>query len=133
MGSRVIRGNVLVIPIEHSILYVSPLYLRARSGQLPELKRVIATYGNRVVMAGTLRRALTALFQGAPKRVTPLVASAARSVVSKASSGSAAVQALDDYDRALQELRAGDWSDFGANIEKLRPLLEILSHGEAGR
>ena len=47
MGSRVIRGNLLVVPIENSILYVSPLYLRAQSGQLPELKRVIAAYGDR--------------------------------------------------------------------------------------
>jgi uncharacterized membrane protein (UPF0182 family) len=42
MGSRVIRGTLLVVPIGNSILYVSPLYLRAQSGQLPELKRVIA-------------------------------------------------------------------------------------------
>jgi uncharacterized membrane protein (UPF0182 family) len=54
MGSRVIRGNLLVIPIENSILYVSPLYLRAEAGQLPELKRVIAAYGDRVVMDETL-------------------------------------------------------------------------------
>ena len=51
MGSRVIRGNLLVIPIENSILYVSPLYLRAEQGHLPELKRVIAAYGEHVVMA----------------------------------------------------------------------------------
>ena len=51
MGSRVIRGaNLLVIPIENSILYVSPLYLRAEHGHLPELKRVIAAYGEHVVM-----------------------------------------------------------------------------------
>jgi uncharacterized protein len=54
MGSRVIRGNLLVVPIDNSILYVSPLYLRAESGQLPELKRVIAAYGGRVVMKDTL-------------------------------------------------------------------------------
>jgi len=54
MGSRVIRGNLLVVPIGHSILYVSPLYLRAAAGQLPELKRVIAAYGDRVVMEETL-------------------------------------------------------------------------------
>jgi hypothetical protein len=60
MGSRVIRGNLLVVPIENSILYVSPLYLRAESGQLPELKRVIAAYGDRVVMEETLPAALAA-------------------------------------------------------------------------
>ena len=56
MGSRVIRGHLLVVPIENSILYVSPLYLRAATGQLPELKRVIAAYGDRVVMEETLAR-----------------------------------------------------------------------------
>ena len=63
MGSRVIRGNLLVIPIENSILYVSPLYLRAAQGQLPELKRVIAAYGDHVVMKETLAEALSALFE----------------------------------------------------------------------
>jgi len=63
MGSRVIRGNLLVIPIENSILYVSPLYLRAETGQLPELKRVIAAYGDHVVMDETLAGALAMLFK----------------------------------------------------------------------
>ncbi|MGC2643486.1 MAG: UPF0182 family protein, partial [Pseudolabrys sp.] len=69
MGSRVIRGNLLVIPIENSILYISPLYLRAEQGQLPELKRVIAAYGDHVVMKETLAEALSALFAtgGTPK------------------------------------------------------------------
>jgi uncharacterized protein len=62
MGSRVVRGNLLVVPIDNSILYVSPLYLRAETGQLPELKRVIAAYGDRVVMEETLPAALAALF-----------------------------------------------------------------------
>ena len=63
MGSRVIRGaNLLVIPIENSILYVTPLYLRAEHGHLPELKRVIAAYGEHVVMKETLAEALSALF-----------------------------------------------------------------------
>ena len=63
MGSRVVRGNLLVVPIENSLLYVSPLYLRAKTGQLPELKRVIAAYGDRVVMEETLAAALAALFK----------------------------------------------------------------------
>jgi uncharacterized membrane protein (UPF0182 family) len=63
LGSRIIRGNLLVVPIENSILYVSPLYLRAETGQLPELKRVIAAYGDRVVMEETLSGALAALFK----------------------------------------------------------------------
>ena len=75
MGSRVIRGNLLVVPIDNSILYVSPLYLRAESGQLPELKRVIAAYGDRVVMQDTLPEALAALFgQAVPAATLPVSA-----------------------------------------------------------
>jgi uncharacterized protein len=132
MGSRVIRGNVLVIPVEHSILYVSPLYLRAETGQLPELKRVIAAYGNRVVMADTLPQALAALFQGVPETpVTPVVATAGSSAAPALASGNLAVEALDDYDRAVERLKAGDWSGFGAKLDALRPLLQSLSQGQA--
>ncbi|MGH7015364.1 MAG: UPF0182 family protein, partial [Stellaceae bacterium] len=131
MGSRVIRGNVLVIPIEHSILYVSPLYLRAETGQLPELKRVIAAYGDRVVMADTLPQALAALFQAAPAPTTPVVATAGSSAAPPPS-GNLAAEALDDYDRALGRLKAGDWSGFGAKLDALRPLLRSLSQSQAG-
>lgn len=61
-GSEVIRGNLLVIPVKESILYVEPLYLQATNNKLPELKRVIVAYGNQVVMEETLPRALERIF-----------------------------------------------------------------------
>jgi uncharacterized membrane protein (UPF0182 family) len=130
MGSRVIRGNLLVVPIENSILYVSPLYLRAESGQLPELKRVIAAYGDRVVMEETLPAALAALFKDSAP-IAPLQARATAS-----SSGPAderAREALGHYDRAVDRLKAGDWSGFGTELDALRPLLEELSRQPAAR
>jgi uncharacterized protein len=128
MGSRVIRGTLLVVPIGNSILYVSPLYLRAQSGQLPELKRVIAAYGDRVVMEETLPAALAALFKGS--------ASVASSPIPAESSPSGpaderARRALADYDQALDRLKAGDWAGFGAELDALRPLLEELSRQPA--
>ena len=124
MGSRVIRGNLLVIPIENSILYVSPLYLRAAQGQLPELKRVIAAYGDHVVMKETLAEALSALFEtgGAPKTPsvstgTPLAAPAAAQ----------AREALDHYNQAIERLKSGDWAGFGTQLDAMRGLLENLS------
>jgi uncharacterized membrane protein (UPF0182 family) len=130
MGSRVIRGTLLVVPIGNSILYVSPLYLRAQSGQLPELKRVIAAYGDRVVMEETLPRALAALFkESAP--VAGLSAPAGSSPSGPADER--ARQALADYDRAIDRLRAGDWAGFGAELDALRPLLEELSRQPAAR
>jgi uncharacterized protein len=124
MGSRVIRGHLIVIPIENSILYVSPLYLRAESGQLPELKRVIAAYGDRVVMEETLGDALAALFRqpsGGP-RPAEAPAGAASAAVER----DRAHAALSHYDRALERLKAGDWAGFGQELEELRGSLEGL-------
>ena len=65
-GSEVIRGDLLVIPIEESLLYVQPLYLQAEGGRIPELKRVVVAYQNQVVMEETLDGALAELFGGEP-------------------------------------------------------------------
>jgi uncharacterized protein len=122
MGSRVIRGHLVVVPIENAILYVSPLYLRATTGQLPELKRVIAAYGERVVMEETLGAALAALFkETAPMATSPQGTADAR-----------AREALAHYNRAIERLKAGDWSGFGAELDALRPLLEGLAAGGPG-
>ena len=123
MGSRVIRGHLVVVPIENSILYVSPLYLRAATGQLPELKRVIAAYGDRVVMEETLGAALAALFK---ETVGPSLAREATTAPRAGPPDARAREALAHYDRALERLKAGDWSGFGAELDALRPLLEAL-------
>lgn len=80
-GSRVIQGNLLVIPIEQSLLYVEPLYLEAERNSLPTLARVIVAYENRIVMAATLRESLEAIFMrsdltNAPAIVRPLAEAA---------------------------------------------------------
>jgi hypothetical protein len=135
-GSRVIRGNLLVVPIGNSLLYVTPLYLRAQSGQLPELKRVIAIYGDRVVMEETLGGALAALFKGpsAPAQsVSAAPAAALPANAGAASSFTAARDALAHYDRAIEKLKTGDWSGFGAELNAMRPLLEQLSQTQPGK
>jgi uncharacterized membrane protein (UPF0182 family) len=71
-GSRALQGNLLVIPIERSLLYVEPLYLEAERNSLPTLVRVIVVYENRIVMAQTLEQALQAIFQPA-QRSTPAI------------------------------------------------------------
>ena len=131
MGSRVIRGNVLVVPVGNSLLYVSPLYLRAETGQLPELKRVIAAYGDSVVMADTLPEALAALFQGTAPPTPPAIAATALPAAAGVPSATARA-ALEHYDKAIARLKAGDWSGFGAELDALRPLLETLSRGAPG-
>ena len=131
LGSRVIRGNLLVIPIENSLLYVSPLYLRAETGQLPELKRVIAVYGDRVVMEETLAGALLALFkESAP--ASPLAPGTAGHPP-RGAEADRAREALSRYDRAIERLKSGDWAGFGAELDALRPLLEELRQYPSGR
>jgi len=131
MGSRVIRGaNLLVIPIENSLLYVTPLYLRAEQGHLPELKRVIAAYGEHVVMKETLAEALAALF------IEPGAAPASSRVEEAPVEGRAAAgraqEALDRYNRAVDRLKSGDWKGFGTQFDAMRELLEEMSRQSAG-
>jgi uncharacterized membrane protein (UPF0182 family) len=123
MGSRVIRGHLIVIPIENSILYVSPLYLRAETGQLPELKRVVGAYGDRVVMEETLADTLAALFRDAR---APAAAQAPAGAATAAVERDRVHAALRHYDRALERLKAGDWAGFGAELDQLRAALEAL-------
>lgn len=68
-GSQVIQGPLLVIPIEEALIYVRPLYLKAKVGKIPELKRVIVTYGNKIAMEETLEAGLAKIF-GAGGRET---------------------------------------------------------------
>jgi hypothetical protein len=130
MGSRVIRGNLLVIPIENSILYVSPLYLRAQQGHLPELKRVITAYGEHVVMKETLAEALAALFT--ESGAAPAISSTTEEMRLASPAGSQAQQALDRYNQAMERLKAGDWKGFGTQFDALRDILEKMSRQSAG-
>jgi uncharacterized membrane protein (UPF0182 family) len=125
MGSRVIRGNLLVIPIENSVLYVSPLYLRAETGQLPELKRVIAAYGDKVVMEETLAGALAALFSERAR--TPPVVATMPAAPPAPGGGARPSAALEHYERAMEQLRAGNWAGFGAELEALRAAIEAAA------
>ncbi|MGQ0681517.1 UPF0182 family membrane protein [Bradyrhizobium sp.] len=127
MGSRVIRGaNLLVIPIENSILYVTPLYLRAEHGHLPELKRVIAAYGEHVVMKETLAEALSALF------IQPDAAPAIPSMPGGRPRTGQAREALDRYNQAVERLKSGDWKGFGTQFDAMRELLEEMNRDSAG-
>jgi uncharacterized membrane protein (UPF0182 family) len=72
-GSRAIQGNLLIIPIEQSLLYVEPLYLESTQNKLPTLVRVIVAYENRIVMAQTLQQAIAAIFKPDPEITPPII------------------------------------------------------------
>src|SRR5213592_1885906 len=125
-GSEVIRGNLLVIPIEESLIYVQPLYLRAEGGRIPELKRVVVAYLNQVVMEETLEAGLARLFGGATE---PPAVAAARGAVARPGEGRAADlarQAAELYQRAIAAQRAGDWAGYGEHLSQLGEALRQL-------
>lgn len=122
-GSNVIPGNMLVIPIEDSLLYVHPLYLEAASGALPELKRVVVVAGETVRMGETLELALKAVFGEAPP--APIEGGG---VVPDGSSGTNVAEliatALRHFEAADQALRAGDFATYAREIEAAQSAIE---------
>jgi uncharacterized protein len=134
-GSRVIRGDLLVIPIEESLVYVQPLYLQAEGGRIPELKRVIVAYQNRVVMQETLEAGLTELFGGStgerrePATVVAGGAGAAGPATDTAIRGLVA-EAWRRYQGALEANRQVDWARYGEEFRRLGEALERLRERE---
>ncbi len=130
-GSKVVRGDLLVIPIEQSLLYVQPLYLQADKGRIPELKRVVVAYGNQVVMDETLDGALTTMFGGVTRpRAAPAVATSAGAA---ASGGNAqfqadAVEARRHFQAAVDAQRNGDWAKYGEELKALGQILDRIGN-----
>lgn len=120
-GSRVIRGNLLVIPIDDTLLYVEPLYLSAENRQLPELKRVIASSGDRVAMSDRVETLLPALLAGKEKQPAVVVSTAP---AAPPRAGGSTAGALQHYRQALDALRNGNWREFGNQMDALQKVLE---------
>ncbi len=149
-GSEVIRGELLVIPIEESLIYVQPIYLRAEGGNIPELKRVVVAHENRVVMGETLEEGLNALFGSGAAAQTrtnvqdslstlgiepSVVGNGLPPVPSAGAAPSGAVsqllqQAQTHYDRAIAAQRAGNWAEYGREIEQLGATIRALRAGK---
>jgi uncharacterized membrane protein (UPF0182 family) len=129
-GSKVIRGDLLVIPIEKSLLYVQPLYLQAEGGRIPELKRVVVAHQNQVVMGETLDDALTQIFGGvAERRGRPEPSPAPGAASSETGVGALAAEALRRYQAALQAQRDLDWARYGEEMRRLGELLGQIGGG----
>ena len=156
LGSQVIRGNLLVIPLENSLLYVEPLYLQATSESIPELKRVIVAANDRIVMAPNLGLALVDLFgqglleneliaelMGDPRSADQVAdtgggtaqpaaapASAPVSLPDISFEGASLAQLIEDanttYSAAVQAQRAGDWTAYGQALLQLEAILTEL-------
>ena len=121
-GSNVIRGNLLVLPIENSLLYIEPIYLEATSVPIPQLKKVIAASGQNVVMEDTLDKALASLLGNA----TPTTPSGpgtppSGTVVQLIASANA------HYAQAQKDLKAGDFVGYAQEIQTVGQILQQLA------
>jgi uncharacterized membrane protein (UPF0182 family) len=133
-GSEVIQGTLLVIPIEESLIYIRPLYLRAATGKIPELKRVIVAHQNQIVMEETLEEALQRLFPhdgraAAPSAAGPEPTPIERTPPTAASgdAGALAAEARAAYERAMKAQREGNWALYGEEIKRLGEILDKLA------
>ncbi|MCL6450922.1 MAG: UPF0182 family protein, partial [Acetobacteraceae bacterium] len=128
-GSEVLRGNLLVVPIDDSLLYVEPLYLVATENRLPELKRVIAAFGSKVVMDLDLQSALNQLFGEGPPPTAPPPAGAPAPAPSPPAADTAselAERASRLLEQAQERARAGDWAGYGQALKELEDTLSQL-------
>jgi hypothetical protein len=141
-GSTVGSGNLLVIPIESSLLYVMPVYLVSEGNQIPEIKRVIVALGDNIAMEETLDQALSKVIGAQVSVTTPMGAAAVSSKpgakpgakqapIMGGTAPSADIsrligQASQQYDKAQSAQRSGDWAEYGKQVNALKATLEEL-------
>jgi uncharacterized membrane protein (UPF0182 family) len=121
----VIRGNLLIIPIAHSFIYVEPVYLQSEQGEIPQLKRVIAVQNGRLEMEKDLDTALRAAFsvEGVPEKQQQkaLIGLPAGPLSTMAQ------EALTHYNKALEYLKQGNWSKYGDELNQIQRILKTMA------
>ena len=129
-GSRVIRGNLLLIPLGKSNLYVEPVFLQAEAGGLPQLKRVIVVAGEQIVMEPTLKESIVAIFGAEAPPAEPVVEPPVPAEPEEPIAADIAnliEEAQQHYDKAQQYLKAGDWAGYGNELDALKAILDQLA------
>jgi len=129
-GSRVIRGNLLLIPLGESKIYVEPVFLQAEASGLPELKRVIVAVGDRISMESTLAQSIAAIFGGEPPTTEPVVKPPVPAEPEKPVAADIAgliKEGQEHYKQAQQYLKEGDWTGYGRELDALENILKRLA------
>ena len=130
-GDKVTRGNLLVVPIADSLLYVEPVFLQAARGAIPELKRVIAVYGDTIVMERNLELSLDKLFgresalAKGSQPVSPDISDKPQRA--KSTSTTLARRAWQHMQQAKESYRGDDWAKFGQQMKQLEQVLKDLN------
>lgn len=142
-GSSVIRGNLLAIPVDQSLLYFEPIYLKAEKGALPELKRVIVAFKDTIVMRQTLPEALEAIFgsrasrpssgSGSASPSSPTAGSTGAVPTAGATSSNLVQAAIEAYEQGEKALQSGDWAAYGQFQQRLEQALQQLNSAPPSR
>ena len=129
-GSRVIRGNLLMIPLAKSKIYVEPVFLQAEAGGLPEMKRVIVAIGEKIAMEATLEKSIAAIFSAelppAEPEVKPPAPAEPEEIVTT-DIARLAKKAQSHYDKAQQYLKEGNWAGYGEELDALEAVLRQIA------
>lgn len=126
-NSRVVRGNLLTIPVGESLLYVEPIYIKAiNANALPEMKKVMLYYKNKVVMEDTLELGLEKMFQ--LKQNQPQPEKPEQPTTTGQEDAAALIARANEAFRLSQEaMKSGNWTEYGARLKELEDILSSLS------
>lgn len=129
-GSKYSRGNMFVVPIEDSLLYIEPVYLEATNSSIPEVKRVIVAYGDRIAYESTLAEALNSLFgEGSAfeSEGSEDTGTSSGSSDESLSQSEIIAKAQEAFENAQQAQKDGDWAKYGEYLNELDKYLNMLS------
>lgn len=133
-GSEVIRGHLVVVPVDSTLVYVEPLYLEAQNAAIPQLERVIVAHAGRVAMRPTLEAAVAAVAGTGGDQPTPVEGPSAPGEPAEAGPSAEAIErARGLLEQAEAQLRAGDWAAFGRTWELLREALRDAEPSAPGQ
>ncbi|MDP4176943.1 MAG: UPF0182 family protein, partial [Bacillota bacterium] len=143
-GSQLVYGDTMIIPIKNSLLYIEPVYLRATGeNSVPEMKRVIVSYSDKIIMANNIDDALNQLFgidntegqsdttetqtQTPELSPTPTPSGTNQSSNNPSDVKAKIKQAKDLYDKAIEAQQKGDWATYGDYLKQMSSILDELS------
>lgn len=131
-GSTVLRGNMMTIPIENAILYVEAIYIQASGGtnNLPEVKKVIVSYQNDIVMADTLDAALGEIFDYDASQQETASSQTAQPQETTSDTAGLVQKANDAFNAAKEAQQSGDWAGYGKQLDSLEAILNQLKQAE---
>lgn len=128
-GSNVIRGNLTVIPIDGSLIYIEPLFLAAEKGKIPQLKKIFVVYEDKVAMEDSLEQALKSVFGVSSDSITTDLDLTENEKVSLSVCKKLIIEASSHFDAAKKAQREDDWASYGREMKELEKKLYILKTG----